>query len=94
MTYLHIHEEPAFSLGIFCLPQNACIPLHDHPDMTVFSRHDPAARAIECLSVAAGRRIPECTADALLSVGVPGCCMAACMCAPLIGLKPGSRQAC
>lgn len=39
MTYHHILENDAFSLGIFCLPQGTGIPLHDHPGMTVFSRH-------------------------------------------------------
>ncbi|CAK0784557.1 hypothetical protein CVIRNUC_007761 [Coccomyxa viridis] len=38
MTYMHIHEEPAFSLGIFCLPRGNQIPLHNHPGMSVFSR--------------------------------------------------------
>lgn len=39
MTYMHIHEEPAFSLGIFCLPKGNQIPLHNHPGMSVFSRY-------------------------------------------------------
>ena len=38
MQYIHIHEEPAFTIGIFTMPRGAEIPLHDHPGMTVFSR--------------------------------------------------------
>lgn len=38
ITYLHLFEDEEMSMGIFCLPAGATIPLHDHPDMTVFSR--------------------------------------------------------
>jgi quercetin dioxygenase-like cupin family protein len=38
VTYLHIHEDDDLTLGVFCFPRGAVIPLHDHPGMTVLSR--------------------------------------------------------
>lgn len=33
VTYMHICETEAFSMGVFLLRRGACIPLHDHPGM-------------------------------------------------------------
>ncbi|CAL4955992.1 unnamed protein product [Urochloa decumbens] len=38
VTYLPIADTPTLSMGVFCFPQSAMIPLHDHPGMTVFSK--------------------------------------------------------
>ncbi|GJN18536.1 hypothetical protein PR202_gb05708 [Eleusine coracana subsp. coracana] len=38
VTYLHFADSPKLSFGVFCLPESAVIPLHDHPGMTVFSK--------------------------------------------------------
>ncbi|KMZ66597.1 Cysteamine dioxygenase [Zostera marina] len=38
ITYVHIHECDRFSMGVFCFPAGAQLPLHDHPEMVVLSR--------------------------------------------------------
>eukprot|EP01111_Echinosteliopsis_oligospora_P002123 TRINITY_DN1310_c2_g1_i1.p1 TRINITY_DN1310_c2_g1~~TRINITY_DN1310_c2_g1_i1.p1 ORF type:complete len:278 (-),score=85.63 TRINITY_DN1310_c2_g1_i1:160-993(-) len=38
ITYVPLHEDDHFSIGLFLLPKNAKMPLHDHPNMTVFNK--------------------------------------------------------
>ncbi|KAL6858853.1 hypothetical protein ACP4OV_017855 [Aristida adscensionis] len=38
ITYVHIHQCDDFSMGVFCFPAGATLPLHDHPEMMVLSK--------------------------------------------------------
>jgi quercetin dioxygenase-like cupin family protein len=39
-----VHYSTAFTVGVFCLPDTAVIPLHNHPDMT--GRVDTSALSV------------------------------------------------
>ncbi|CAL8469450.1 g8991 [Coccomyxa elongata] len=78
MTYQHIHEEKALSIGIFCLPRSAKIPLHNHPEMTVFSRVLYGKLHVRSLDWAEpegnscnGRRKAKLHADGVIQAGDP-----------------------
>ena len=36
--YHHVYSDASMSIGIFVLPRGACLPLHDHPGMSVLSK--------------------------------------------------------
>ncbi|XP_049646579.1 2-aminoethanethiol dioxygenase [Suncus etruscus] len=56
VTYMHIHESPGFSLGVFLLKSGARIPLHDHPGMHGMLKVLYGTVRISCLDVLDGDR--------------------------------------
>lgn len=66
-VYVHVGDSPSVSMAVFVLPPGGCIPLHDHPDMYVFSKVLFGALGVESYDVLAreakagvvGRRRPD-----------------------------------
>lgn len=81
ITYLLIYENELVSLGIFCLPARAKIPLHNHPGMTVLSRCALLLRrqaAVHWLQrraegAAAAAALPALPAAAARCLQIPSC---------------------
>lgn len=38
LSYQHVHSDDFMSIGIFIIPAGKRLPLHDHPQMTVFTK--------------------------------------------------------
>lgn len=38
VIYQAVHEDPLLTIALFTFPPGAEIPIHDHPDMTVYSK--------------------------------------------------------
>ncbi|KAL3913105.1 MAG: hypothetical protein SGPRY_008100 [Prymnesium sp.] len=84
IEYRLIYHDERFSMAIFFLPQGACIPLHDHPQMTVLSKILFGELRVTAYDM------PELGATTHLSPAHASACRASAICAARKASRPTS----
>ena len=78
MLFASLVDHPTFSICIFCIPEGGCIPLHDHPGMSVSSKLIAGDLSVRSFDFAGGgsgpdgRRRAMPVANDVIEGGLPG----------------------